>query len=386
MNFDLRERTILLTVGGSRAYGIHTPASDVDVKGVAVPTKPYFLGFDQNFAQADQPSHLTPFLADMNDEEQKVAADTKIEGSIYEIRKFLKLASDANPNILDVLFCRDEEVRVLSPQGMILRDNRALFVSAKCKHTFSGYAASQLKRIRGHRSWLLNPPKKKPTRADFGLPEKTLIPKDEIAAAEAAVRKQLDSWNIDFGSMSDAEQIHLKSQIHSYLSSMLSSMGKSDHDAVEEAKWLAAAETAGLSEKLIYVMQKEREYKSAFTHFKQYEEWKENRNEARASLEAKYGYDTKHGAHLVRLLKMGREILETGEVHVWRGGPDGPNDREELLSIRNGAWDYDRLDEWADREDKAMETMYQNRQYVVPKSPDRKAIDGLCVQIVESML
>ena len=57
------------------------------------------------------------------------------------------------------------------------------------------------------------------------------------------------------------------------------------------------------------------------------------------ALEAAHGYDTKHGAHLVRLLRMGREIVETGSVHVWRGDRDA----DELLAIRAGAWSYDRL-------------------------------------------
>jgi len=45
-------------------------------------------------------------------------------------------------------------------------------------------------------------------------------------------------------------------------------------------------------------------------------------------LEAKFGFDTKHAMHLIRLLRMAREILETGVVHVKR--PDA----EELSAIR----------------------------------------------------
>ena len=48
---------------------------------------------------------------------------------------------------------------------------------------------------------------------------------------------------------------------------------------------------------------------------------------ARAGLERRFGYDTKHAMHL---LKMGAEILKSGQVHVYR--PDG----EWLMAVRDG--------------------------------------------------
>jgi len=133
-------------------------------------------------------------------------------------------------------------------------------------------------------------------------------------------------------------------------------------------------------------MFRERRYTSIREDWKKYNHWKRTRNPARAKLEAEYGYDTKHGAHLVRLLRMGREILETGEVHVWRGGPDGPNDREELLAIRGGEWDYDQLVGWAEEQDEDLKRMYDAREYVVRSSPRRVEIDDLCQQMVEEAL
>ena len=384
MNFDLRARTILLTVAGSRAYGIHKRESDVDLKGVAVPPEPFFLGFAQKFEQADSPTAMSVF-GDLLDGDERAAVErTKLEGSVYEIRKFLALAADNNPNILDVLFSRDAEIRLATPAGRLLRENRDLFLSAKAKHTFSGYATAQLKRIKGHRKWLLDPPDHMPARAEYGLPEHTLIPADQLAAANAAVRKKIDGWELDLSGLADAEIIHVTDQVAHHLAEIRTALG---FETELDAKWLAAARHVGLDANLIYVMQKEREYEAAARHFRQYEEWKTNRNPDRAALEAKYGYDAKHAGHLVRLLRMGREILETGRVHVWRGASDGgPGDAEEILAIRNGAWAYDDLVAWAESEDSALETLYKERRYVVPRNSDRAAIDALCVSIVRSMI
>ena len=74
---------------------------------------------------------------------------------------------------------------------------------------------------------------------------------------------------------------------------------------------------------------------------------------------------------------MCREILETGRVVVKR--PDA----EELLGIRNGDWPFDKLVEWAEREDLALEEVA--RTSPLPHGPDRSALDALCIRMVEKM-
>lgn len=335
MDFDLRGRTLLLAVGGSRAYGIHTDESDVDVKGVAIPPARYYHGFLHRFAQADLPEQLAGFADVLRPDERAAVAQSKLEGVVFELRKFMALAAEANPNILDLLFCRDAEVRLATPLGSRLRAAAPLFLSQKCKHTFTGYAQAQLKRIRSHRAWLLSPPKEEPTRTGHGLPEGGgVLPRDQLGALDALLDRGV------------------------------------------------TAQELGLTVGALELLQREKFYRAARTHWEQYQNWRASRNPARAELEARHGYDTKHGAHLVRLLRMGREILTSGEVHVWRGD----RDRDELLAIRAGAWTYDRLMEWADQEDAAMTALYDAGTSPLRREPDREAIDRLCVELVEAGL
>ena len=69
-------------------------------------------------------------------------------------------------------------------------------------------------------------------------------------------------------------------------------------------------------ENFIAYLQKENAYNRAVQMWEQYNKWKDTRNEKRAALEAKYGYDTKHGMHLIRLMRQCKEILETGTLNV----------------------------------------------------------------------
>lgn len=299
--------TLFLTRHGSHAYGTNTPTSDLDVKGVCIPPAEYYHGFVNHFEQAEFREPL--------------------DVVIYELRKFFSLAADCNPNIIEVLWTDESDhLWVTSSAEDYLLNCREYFLSKKARHTFAGYAHAQLKRIRTHRNWLLYPPKNKPDRKEFGLPEFNKVADKEQMAAAAYLNE------------------------HGY------GYGTNFQDLVE----------------------REKQYKVAMVQWDQFQTWQINRNRDRHDLEAKYGYDTKHGMHLVRLLRMCEEILAEGKVLVKR--PDA----EELLAIRNGAWPYDQLIEWAERQDAKMEALYQTS--TLPHGPDRQMLDGLCTYLIEEYL
>ena len=62
----------------------------------------------------------------------------------------------------------------------------------------------------------------------------------------------------------------------------------------------------------------------------------------RKKLVLQFGYDTKNAAHLIRLLKMCKEFLNTGVMNV-----DRSRDQEELLGIKKGGWKLEDVKQYA---------------------------------------
>lgn len=112
--------------------------------------------------------------------------------------------------------------------------------------------------------------------------------------------------------------------------------------------------------------------------YAEYKQWKTHRNPARAALEARHGYDTKHAMHLVRLQRMALEILRDGEVRVTRP------DRGELLAIRDGGWSYEVLVERAQENGAAIEAAMAVS--ILPEAIDEDHLEALGVEIVEAVL
>jgi len=345
----LPKRTVYLTKHGSHAYGTSLPTSDLDLRGIAIPPKEYLLGYVKGFEQAKQ------------DDPDFV---------VFGIQKFFTMASDCNPNALEIIFTDPSDHLVVTPIAERLFENRKLFLSRRTKHTFAGYAHSQLGRIDRHYKWLKDPPKAPPKREDFGLSEKPAIEKNQLDAAMSMIKKQLDSWAVDFIDHFDpGVRISIVNKMTEYLAGI---------QIASDETFAAAARLIGFTENFIHMLQREREYRQKQANWDSYEEWQLNRNEARAKLEAEFGYDTKHAMHLVRLMRMCREVLTTGEVHVKR--PDA----EELLEIRAGKWTYEDLMSWSKAEDKLLDEAMKTS--VLPKEVDRGKLDQLCIELIEEGL
>lgn len=121
----LGNNIILLTLGGSWAYGTNIETSDVDIRGIALNSKEELLT-NINFEQR------------VNE-----ATDT----TIYSFNKIISLLSANNPNTIEILGCKPEHYLYLSPIGKELLDNKDMFLSKKCINAFGGYANAQLRRL-----------------------------------------------------------------------------------------------------------------------------------------------------------------------------------------------------------------------------------------------
>lgn len=185
------------------------------------------------------------------------------------------------------------------------------------------------------------------------------------------IQKKMDSWNFNFNAIPDAERIHILEQIEKTLSEI---------GATTDQRWKQAARAVSLDENFIHLLDRERRYSAELSNYKQFEEWKNKRNKDRAELEAKFGYDTKHAAHLIRLLRTGKEVLQTGKVNTWR------QDADELLAIRRGEWSYEQLIESSGLLEKELNVIYRSGLYQVPKTPDYDKINKLSIEIIKSYL
>lgn len=348
----LSARTLFLTRHGSHAYGTSLPTSDIDIRGVCIPPKEYYLGLREGFEQAQQKE---PDLV------------------IFELRKFCKLALDSNPNALELIFTDPSDHLYVHPMWERMFEVRDAFLSRQAKHTFSGYALAQLKRIDRHYRWLKTPPTHAPARAEFGLAPKPVVPTEQLEAVRASVKKRLDEWGwhgLDYLDPATAQVVQ-----EDFVRRLTAITGW-EEDSVERQTWLASCRSLGLDTNFIQILDQERRYEAAAREWDNYQSHVRTRNPARAALEARFGYDTKHAMHLVRLLRMCREILTEGVVRVRR--PDAG----ELLAIRAGAWTYEALVEWARTEDAALTEAMKTSK--LPVRPDRARVEKLCVEMIEA--
>jgi hypothetical protein len=210
----------------------------------------------------------------------------------------------------------------------------------------------------------MNPPQREPTRQEFGLPERKLVNSDQLGAFQWMLARFLEE-SVTWFKLSESTREELLGV--NFIGAVQSGIPEETRPVIKEA--------LEVTDNFIEAVMLEKKYATARSQWKAYQRWKKSRNAARFELEREHGYDTKHAMHLVRLMRMGLEILTTGEVHVSR--PDS----KELLEIRDGAWSYEELVEYADAMERRIAEAAETSD--LPEQPDRRFLDALCQDVIE---
>lgn len=345
---QMRANMLVKHFAGSLAYGTSLPTSDVDFRGIFV---------------ADPVSVRTPFFR-VDEVEDTAEADTKL----YELANFMKLALDCNPNVVETLWVDIDDVVQMHPAYQLLRDAAPKLLSRKIAFTTSGYALAQLKRIRGHNKWINNPmPEAKPQACEFvslvqHFPrenERVLFPRDF----------EMSDWRLGYRLVPFGKDVFGMYESAGY-ATFNSDTGSLNDDFDSDKR-------SELGAPKFVVKYNRAEHEDAKVKWEQYWTWKKNRNVARNELEQQFGYDTKHAMHLVRLMRMGKEALTEGVIHVKRA------DAAELLDVRNGKWTYEQVLEYAEMMDADIKGLVERS--VLPAKVDLKVPAQLILDIQDQM-
>ena len=319
-NENLGSNIILLTLGGSHAYGMDKEDSDVDVRGISLNSKSdILLGADF---------------------EQVVDVDT--DTTVYSFNKMIQLLTSNNPNTIEQLGCLPQHYFYLSEIGKELLDNRKIFLSQICVHTFGGYASSQLRRMSNKAARLVSQTEN-----------------------ESYILKSIDNARYEFRNryypFEDDNDLKLyidKSVQEGYDSEIFMDV-RLNHYPLRD--W------AGMWNEMKTIV-------SSYNKF--------GRRNEKAVAHDKLG---KHMAHLIRLYMMCIDILEKEEIVTYR-----EKEHDLLMSIRNGEYldgnrqpipeFYDLLNEYEKRFE------YAKNNTSLPEKPDYKSINNFRMSVNERIV
>ncbi len=123
---DLKKHDLIIfeAIGGSRAYGLDTPESDTDIRGV------YCLPLDGYL--------MYSYQEQVNDATNDVV--------YYELGKFIKLLCGNNPNMLEMLNMPKDCVLKTCETFEKIKAMQHLFITKVARHAFAGYAIQQVEK------------------------------------------------------------------------------------------------------------------------------------------------------------------------------------------------------------------------------------------------
>ncbi|MBA3680340.1 MAG: nucleotidyltransferase domain-containing protein [Bacteroidetes bacterium] len=343
---DLKEQKLILLecISGSRAYGLHTPKSDTDIKGVFALSKKQFYGLE--------------YIEQVNNESN--------DEVYYELKRFIDLLTKNNPNILELLATPADCILHKNPLMDFVKPE--LFLSRLCNQTFAGYAQSQIKKAKGLNKKIVNP---------VDAERKSVLDFCYIVSGQGSVSlvswlnannlKQEDCGLVNISHMKEIYSVFHNEQLtEGYLKGISSGMEANDISLSSVPK--------GIEPKAVMSFNKDG-YSKYCKDYKQYWEWVEKRNDARYENTIEHGknYDAKNMMHTFRLLNMAEEIAKEKKINVRR------NDRDYLLKIRSGEFNYDDLVEIANEKVVLINELYEKSD--LPERPNMIKAEELLITL-----
>ena len=337
---DLENKNLQLfsAISGSRAYGLATENSDTDIKGVFF--LPYF-----DFLVSNP-------LKQVNDEKNNIV--------FYELGRFIELLFSNNPNILELLATPDDCVLYKSP--LFDNINSKLFLSKQVKNTFANYAFSQIKKARGLNKKINQPIiQEEKTPMDFCY---ILTNNHSKPLSLWLLEKKLSHCDIALNKVS-----HCRSIYYVYLDNgqygHLPLFSNSSPHIIEPHNNKPIAFLSFNIDAYSYYC---KEYAS-------YKQWEKERNPERWKITQEHSknYDGKNMMHTFRLLETALDIAQYGEVIVRR------KNRDELLAIKHGEFEYDYLLKKAEDLMVQIEMAFQKSS--LPEYPDYQKIMQLLAHL-----
>lgn len=313
---DFEKNKILEIKSGSHLYGLNNENSDEDYIGIFLAPIDYHLGL-KKVEQVD----LSIKSKLSNGRNSKEAIDR----TFYELKRFVKLSLDNNPNILEVLFVDKKNIVFINEYGKRLLALKQHFLSKKVIKTFLGFANSQKRKLE--------------TKA-----------KNITILIEARKFLQKYSWN---------EGIilpELKNELE-----------------FEYFFKLKAKDIYSIGE---YQINKNITVKEAIKKITEIIECSTNRKE----LIEKFGYDTKFAYHLVRILLELEEIITTNNLIF-------PLQHKELLfNIKSGKMELKDLILLIEQLEERINVLKESDKNILKEKPNYDIIEKELISIYYDFL
>jgi uncharacterized protein len=344
---DLRSKGLILleAISGSHAYGLNTPTSDTDIRGVFILPQAELYGL-----------HYT-----------EQVADAKNDVVFYELGRFIDLLIKNNPTMLELLAVPADCVVYRHP--ILDRIGPEMILSKLCKDAFAGYAKAQIYKARGLNKKVVNPMEEKRK----GILDFCFVP---VGQGSVPVLEWLAErgWAQEDCGLVNVPHMHdMYALIYGgpHARERLGFKGIAQKDASNNVSLSSIPKGMEVACNMAF-------NKDGYTiyckDYKAYWDWVALRNEARYEGTIAHGknYDAKNMMHTFRLLDMAAEIAG-GEIIVRR-----PN-REELLAIRRGEREYDALLEEAEARLVQIDGLFEASD--LPEKPDAEALNALLVEM-----